>query len=156
MADQIITPHPHIDMRGGFVRIVDEEATYINALLHGLKDNDKFVFDFDGLVHRCNRAESALNGLGIPDDYWNGITFYAYSRGPGKRYPFDTVVGLGVKVQRQRDEWVLLDAYKTPISKTETAEPRFNQFTTEQWNQATDFSDSPYRRRPEVKFTVTK
>ncbi|AYM66141.1 hypothetical protein G6L68_25490 [Agrobacterium fabrum] len=157
MADQIIKPHPHIEMRGGFVRIVDDERHWINGLLLGLKNKDaQYVFDFDGLRHRCQKAESALKGLGIPEDYWNGISFYSFSRGPGAKYPFNGVVGIGAKVQRQGGEWVLLDAYKTPIAKTQTIDPVFNQFTAEQWEQATDFSDSPYRRPPEVKFTVTK
>jgi hypothetical protein len=157
MTAQIIKPHPHIDMRGGFVRIIDEEKYWIDGFLLGLKNKGAiYVFDYSGLKHRLQKAESVLKGLGIPEDCWNGITFYSYSRGPGEKYPFNGVVGIGAKIQRRDDEWVLLDGYKTPLAKTQMADPVFNQFTAEQWDQATDFSDNHYRRPPDVKFTVTK
>ncbi len=159
MTDIIIKPHPHIDMRGGFVRIVDEERNWINGLLSGLKKREAlYLFDFDGLRQRCQLAEKVLKDHGFPEYCWNGITFYSYSRGPGLKYPFNGVVGIGAKVQRQRHEWVLLDAYKTDIAKTQTADPVFKResFTSEHWEQATDFSDHHYRRPKPINFAVSK
>lgn len=162
MTDQI--NQPHVLIRLGGTHVVDgRNRNPINALLGCLKaKNAKYTFGFEGVVHRCNRAEAMLNEIGLPEAHWDGVTFYAYSVGPAARarsgYDFPTIVGIGVKVQRQGKEWVLLDAYKTGLSAEESGEPHFQPFTPDQWAEIPDPDDdpNPYKRQPSIKFTVTK
>ncbi|PTV70247.1 hypothetical protein [Agrobacterium pusense] len=162
MADQINQPHVLIRLGGTHV-VATRNRNPINALLGSLKRKDaKYTFGFEGLQHRCNRAEAMLTEIGLPDTYWDGVTFYAYSVGPAVRarsnYGFQSIVGIGVKVQRIDGEWVLLDAYKTGLSAEESGEPHFQPFTSEQWSMIPDPDDdpNPYKRQPSIKFTVTK
>lgn len=159
MADgQNTETKPHVLIQlGGTLAVVEENRTGINALLHGLKRKEaKYVFGFDGVQHRCHRAEAMLRSIGLPESHWNGVTFYAYSTGPGPHYGWNAIVGIGVKVQRQRGDWVLLDAYKAGLSAEESGDPHFQPFTAQQWEQIPDPDDDPNPRRRQSTIRFTK
>ncbi len=162
MSELVYQPHVLIRLGGTHV-VALRNRNPINALLGSLKKkNAKYTFGFEGLQHRCYRAEAMLKEIGLPESYWDGVTFYAYSVGPALRswhdYGFTSIVGIGAKVQRIDGEWVLLDAFKTGLSAEESGEPHFQPFTSEQWAQIPDPDDdpNPYKRQPSIKFTITK
>jgi len=131
---------------GGIIPVVDQASARINAVLRSLKNRGApYVLGYEGLRFRCLQAASMLESMGLPELYWNGVEFYAYSRGPGHRYTFNGVIGIGAKVRRANSEWHLVDAYKTFIAKTEKGDPRFQPFTEEQWAQMPDPGDKYWK-----------
>ncbi|SMD16358.1 hypothetical protein [Rhizobium sp. RU36D] len=138
---------------GGTQPITDDNKAGVNAVLHSTKNKGaSYLLHFDGLKARCGVVESTLRKLGFPEFYWDGVEFSTYSDGPGRRYPFDTVVGVWARVRRIEGKWHLVDAEKCAISKTEDGEPRFLPFTAEQWEQIPEPDDNPYRR-VNIRFT---
>ncbi|MEI3807620.1 hypothetical protein V6R85_24160 [Agrobacterium sp. CCNWLW32] len=132
---------------GGTQPITDENMVAVNAVLHSTKNaNASYLMHFHGLKSRCLKAQSILQQLGLPESCWDGVEFSTYSNGPGRRYTFNTVVGVWARVRRIDGEWHLVDAEKCAIAKTEDGSPRFQPFTAQQWEQIPDPDDNPYRR----------
>lgn len=132
---------------GGSPAITDRNKPAVNAVLHSTKNKGaSYLLHFEALKWTCHEVESTLKKMGLPQAYWDGVEFSTYSRGPGRRYTFDTVIGVWARVRREGGQWLLVDAAKSVIAKTEDGHPRFRPFTPEQWDQMPDPDDNPYTR----------
>lgn len=138
---------------GGTQPITDDNRPAVNAILHSTKNRGaSYMLHFEDLRARCAIVESILQKIGLPEFYWDGVEFSTYSKGPGRFYSYDTVIGVWAGVRRIGDKWHLIDAAKSAISKTEDGEPRFQPFSAEQWEHIPEPDDNPYRR-VNIKYT---